>query len=222
MQHLAVIMDGNGRWAEIRGLPRSDGHKKGAQAFISALNDFAEMPFNYLTVYAFSTENNTRNKNEVSNILDVIAYFLINNVFKIALEKKFSIEYIGNLEELPNNLQNVIASTPKIESKKKVIIALNYGGINEICRACKKIQLSRKEINENSLLNALDTSQIPNPDAVLRYGGYKRLSNFLPIQTIYSELFFIDKLWPDYHKEDFWEVYRNFVKIKRNFGGNNA
>ena len=220
MQHLAVIMDGNGRWAENKNLPRSEGHIQGAKAFEKALWDFLDMPFNYLTVYAFSTENNSRNKDEVSNILKVIAYFLEYKIYPFAKNNGITVNFIGDIDGLPVFLQETVKSAPSVcDAHKFVNIALNYGGIDEICRTCKKIIDNREDVNPETLHKYSDTHGMPDPDIILRYGGYKRLSNFLPMQSIYSELFFTDKYWPDYRSEDFLTVISQFEKIKRNFGG---
>lgn len=219
MKHLAVIMDGNGRWAEQRGLLRSVGHEKGANAFVEAIRDFVSLPLEVMTFYAFSTENNNRNEEEVSNILNVIAYFLQSKVFDFARENNIEVVFIGDLEKLPDDLQKTIYSFPRIVNPKKtLVIAVNYGGVNEVVRAVNKLIMLNAPVTEKSLLNALDTGKIVPPEAVLRYGCYRRLSNFLPLQTVYSELFFIDKLWPDYSKEDIIKVMQEFDSIKRNFG----
>lgn len=220
MQHLAVIMDGNGRWAEDKDLPRSDGHIQGAKAFEQALCDFLAMPFDYFTVYAFSTENNSRNKDEVSNILRVIAYFLEYRIYPFAKNNGIKVNFIGDINSLPKFMKETVDKAPIVYGVHKFVnIALNYGGLDEICRTCKRILENNEDINPKTLLKYSDTHDMPNPDVILRYGGYKRLSNFLPMQSIYSELFFTDKYWPDYSPEDFLSVISRFERIKRNFGG---
>lgn len=222
MKHLAVIMDGNGRYAESKGWERSKGHEYGALAFENACRDFVNLPLEVLTVYAFSTENNSRPKKEVSNILGVIAYFLEKRIYPFAREKGVSVRFIGRTDGLTQELKSVIAFAPRFETGKTIVIAINYGGIDEICRAFKKMSNDGKPFTEDILTNYLDTAGLPFPEAVLRYGGYNRLSNFMPVQTAYSELFFTDKFWPDYDKQDFCDVINAFEKIKRNFGGLNA
>lgn len=225
MQHLAVIMDGNGRWAEKKNLQRSDGHVAGAKALVKALSDFSSLPFNVMTVYAFSTENNSRNNEEVSNILGVIAYFLKKEIIPVARENHIKIAFIGDRENLTIEVKNAMLETEEATKEfatKTLIIAINYGGVDEVCRAMNKIKAKNLEINQYTLYENLDTVGYPLPDVVLRYGGYKRLSNFLPLQTVYSELMFIDKFWPDYSVGDFLEVIEKYRTIKRNFGGDDA
>ncbi len=220
MKHLAVIMDGNGRYAVARGKERVEGHRLGAEAFERAVEDLSDLPIDILTVYAFSTENGGRPQSEVSNILDVIAYFLQNRIYSIAKKKRVNIRFIGNIDALPEYVKEIVFNAPFFENAEKtVVIALNYGGWDEVCRAAEKISRGGKKFSEEELKNNLDASDLPFPDAVLRYGGYKRLSNFMPLQTAYSELFFTDKYWPEYDKNDFLSVIENFGKIKRNFGG---
>lgn len=220
MKHLAVIMDGNGRYAVARGEERAEGHKAGAEAFARAVGDLSDLPIDVLTVYAFSTENGGRPQSEVSNILDVIAYFLQNRIYVIAEEKRINVRFIGNIAALPERVGKIVTNAPVFaDAEKTVVIALNYGGWDEVCRAAEKITQSGKKIDEEELKRNLDAPDLPFPDAVLRYGGYKRLSNFMPLQTAYSELFFTDKYWPEYDKNDFLSVIEKFGKIKRNFGG---
>lgn len=217
MKHLAVIMDGNGRWAEEKSRPRKEGHIAGAKAFIQSVKDFLELDLEYLTVFAFSTENNNREKTEVDGILEVVNFYLKQEIMPLLYRYPFKVRFIGDKKGLPMELVETMDNLTKINEtcSKMVIIALNYGGINEVVRACNKID---GEITEEKLLDSLDTSGFPNPEAVVRYGGYKRLSNFMPMQTIYSELFFLDKYWPDYDKQDFINVIEEMKNIKRNFG----
>ncbi len=223
MQHLAVIMDGNGRWAERRGQERSYGYRFGAEALMKLLADFLTLPISVMTVYAFSTENNNRNNKEVSNIFSVIASFLLSGVFPFCEKYNVKIRFIGDINGLPERMQRVLGLAPKKNGEKTIVIALNYGGTNEVTRAF--VRLREKGVEnptEKDLLSCLDTTGLPLPDVVLRYGGYKRLSNFLPIQSAYSELFFTEKLWPDYAREDIEKVLTEYSSIKRNFGGNHA
>lgn len=231
MKHLAIIIDGNGRWATKRGLDRKKGHEMGALALERAINDFAALDIGILTFYAFSTENVKRDPEEVSNLLGVIAYFLNNNIKERVTKLNLRVRFIGDLSLLPSPLLSAIASLNALainNSGKLVVFAINYGGINEVCRAIDKIIRNRNFLRDNSLvtkeelMDALDTANMPPPDAILRYGGHQRLSNFLPLQSAYSELFFLEKLWPDYEKIDIENVINEYKKILRNFGGNNA
>lgn len=225
MQHLAVIMDGNGRWATEKGMPRKSGHIEGAKAFLRAVKDFVELPIDCLTVYAFSTENFNRNEEEVSNILGVIAYFLDREIIGFCKENNVNLRFLGDISCLPSDLKKVIerALANNLDCNKKTLaIAINYGGVDETLRAIKKLTSSGVEVTEKNLFDNLDTCGLPMPEVVVRYGGHRRLSNFMPLQTIYSELFFIDKYWPDYCKNDLEEIILQFKKIARNFGGNDA
>jgi undecaprenyl diphosphate synthase len=222
MQHLAVIMDGNGRWAERLGLKRAEGHRAGAEALAEAVNDFVTLPLDYLSVYAFSMENNTRNAEEIGSILGIIADFLLSEIIPLAQKYGLKIRFIGNGAYMTDELVSAVSRAEKVlagNSGKTLVIALEYGGLDEICRAANKLVSQKKEINGDTLRGALDTAGIPDPDAVLRYGGYRRLSNFMPVQTAYSELFFINKYWPEYRRSDFLNVIEEFGSIKRNFGG---
>lgn len=218
LRHLAVIMDGNGRYGQKIGLSRNDGYKFGAEALCKALVDFIGLPIEVLSVYAFSTENFKRNNEEVSNILNVIAYFLKNKIYPIAVGNHITVRFIGDLDALPFFLKEVISIFPDFQTEKTLVIAINYGGDDEIVRTVKRIFDKNEQVTVQSLKENSDTAFLPDPDAVLRYGGYKRLSNFLPLQTTYSELFFIDKLWPEYEQQDFNDVLSEFKQIKRNFG----
>lgn len=231
MRHLGIIMDGNGRWAEQRGLPRSAGHEQGAVALCRAIEDFINLDIDVITVYAFSTENEKRNKEEVSNILGIIAYFLEHGISELAEKNSLQLRFIGNLSRLPLALTNIMSrlNAAFLNNKgKTVVIALGYGGNEEICACFDRILKKRMflqditPVTKEEIYSNLYTAGLPLPDAVLRYGGFQRLSNFLPLQTVYSELFFTDKLWPDYAKEDLEGVLNSFSEIKRNFGGTNG
>lgn len=222
MKHLAVIMDGNGRWAVNQGQNRSYGYRFGAEAFSRLVGDFVTLPLSVITVYAFSTENNKRDQEEVSNIYTVIASFLLKEIFPICDKYGISVRFIGNKNGLPDHLKR-IAVSKVANGDKTLVIALNYGGFDEIKRMTQKIIDSGIEfVGDQDIIDRLDTSGLPPVDAVLRYGGHKRLSNFLPLQTSYAELFFIDKFFPDYKKEDIINLIKEFETINRTFGGNNA
>lgn len=231
MKHLGIIMDGNGRWAQERSMPRTAGHEKGALSLCRLLDDLDTLDVEVVTLYAFSTENESRSKEEVGNILGVIAYFLSHQVASLAEEHAYKVRFIGNMQRLPEQLNEIIstlnASTINNEGKT-VVFAIGYGGVDEVMGAINRIIQRRAFLEDRSpvtkeeLFNNLYTAGLPMPDAILRYGGYKRLSNFLPLQSIYSELFFTDKLWPDYEKKDIEKVIEEYKSIKRNFGGNDA
>lgn len=232
MRHLAIIMDGNGRWAKSRNLPVVAGHEKGAQALLRVMEDFSSLPIDVLTFYALSSDNvKNRDKEEIANLLGVIAYFLSHDVSALAKKNHYKLRIVGDLTDFPEPFSAVVSDVNAKfinEEGKTVVFAIGYGGYEEVLSAFNRI-LKRREflsdfspVTREELDGNLLTAGLPDPDAVLRYGGYQRMSNFLPLQTIYSELFFVDTLWPDYNRGDIQRVLDDFAKIKRNFGGRNG
>lgn len=227
MKHLAIIMDGNGRWATERGLPRLSGHAEGAKRVLDAIEVADALGIKYLSLYAFSNENFKRNIGEVMGIFGIIADFLLNTLIPIVKRRGYSLRFIGNLSSLSPELLSAISQANVAglnNSGMKIIIAVGYSGTEELTSAFNHL-LEQKVLNadfspitEANIRQSLYTATIPDPDAVVRYGGHQRLSNFMPFQTVYSELFFLKKLFPDFQKEDIYEVYKEFMKIKRNFG----
>ncbi|MFI3228598.1 MAG: polyprenyl diphosphate synthase [Bacillota bacterium] len=227
MKHLALILDGNGRWAELRGLPRTEGHKEGVKAVIRAIEYANQLDIKYLSLYAFSAENFKRDPAEVVGIFGAIAKFLEQYMLPLMTEKQYKVSFIGDLSVLPPTLLALIA---KVNSKGlnnkglEVIIAVNYSGEQELARAFNSLIEKRGFINHHSAVLYSDieaclyTAGVPNPDAVVRFGGHRRLSNFMPMQTVYSELFFLDKLWPDLSYEDLESVVNEYKGIVRKFG----
>ncbi len=230
--HVGIIMDGNGRWALSSGSPRKVGHKAGAEALCRAIEDIVGIDLiDCATFYAFSTENNKRNREEVSNIFGVIAYFLSTEIKKLAKKYSLKIRFIGNIDQLPEGLSTVateLFSSTINNDGKTIVFAIGYGGEEEIVNAVNEIFRERVLFDDDTpitsaeLRSHLYTAGLPDPDIIIRYGGYKRLSNFLTLQSIYSELFFLDKYWPDYDKNDLDTVLKEFLNIKRNFGGLNG
>jgi len=224
-------MDGNGRWATASGRPRKYGHEAGAAALCRAVKDVAEIEkIDCATFYAFSTENAKRSAEEVGNIFGIVAYFLSNGVMRLAERYSLKVRFIGNMSSLPGFLVSAMSELngKTINNKGKTIVfAIGYGGDEEVLHAVNAVFSDRiirgdlGPVTREELYGALYTAGLTMPDAVIRYGGYKRLSNFLPLQTIYSELFFLDKLWPDYDRSDLEGVIAEFNDIKRNFGGLN-
>lgn len=221
-------MDGNGRWAAERGFPRVAGHEAGANALLKAIDAIEESDIEYATFYAFSTENSKRNSEEVGNIMGIITYFLYEKILPIIIERDYKVRFIGELSLMPEELLSVVneINGKALNNKGKTLIfAICYGGDAEIAGAVNRMLKRRARLNDvtdvtaEELSQYLYTANIPSPDAVVRYGGYKRLSNFMPLQTIYSELFFLDKYWPDFDKNDLEEAEKEFSAIKRNFGG---
>ena len=219
LKHVAIIMDGNGRWGLKHFNSRNKGHKAGLESVETVIKVALEKNIPYLTLYAFSTENWKRPKNEVSFLFKLLENFLKNKIeefnknqikLKIIGEKKFPIKL--------NKL--LITSEKKTEknSKLQINLALNYGSKNEIINAIKLLNKKKIKINEKNFSNMLYTSNIPDPDLLIRTGNTNRLSNFLLWQLSYSEIFFSKKLWPDFKSKDFINIIFKYQKIKRNFG----
>lgn len=231
MKHISFIMDGNGRWAENKGLPRLSGHEAGARALVKAIEELNALNLECTSFYAFSTDNEKRNSSEVSNILGVIAYFLANEIKQLIKKLNLQVRIIGDIKRLPQKLTDIICEINSLclnNKGMKVLLAIGYGGDVEVCNAFDTVYKKRAFLKDTSpitreeLFNALYTVNVPNPDIVVRYGGYKRLSNFMPLQTAYSELYFTDTLWPDFDINEVKNIIDNFHTIKRNFGGSNA
>ena len=228
-EHIAIIVDGNRRWARKNFLNIKSGHKAGADNLEKILDEADKLKIKYLTVYAFSTENWKRDEKEVNDLMDLLDDYL-DKYLKKFRDKNYKIRFIGNILRLKKGLREKINEIEKLSAKKdglNFIIALNYGGRDEILRAIKKIcertlknEIEPNNLNEELVNNFLDTKEISNPDLVIRTGGEKRLSNFLLWQIAYSELYFCDKLWPDFGKNDLIEAIKEFSGRNRRFGGN--
>ncbi|MDD3947164.1 MAG: polyprenyl diphosphate synthase [Clostridia bacterium] len=227
MRHLAIIIDGNGRWAVSRGLERLSGHAEGAKAVARAIEAAYEMKLECVTFYAFSTENFKRGTRETLGIFAILAGFLEETLLPLVQTRGLRVRFIGNLARLSSDLLTIISKVNVAGLNNRgmtVVIAVGYSGRDEIAQAIN-ILIEQKLLNSDAspvtyeeLSRFLYTANLPDPDAVWRFGGYKRLSNFLPLQTVYSELFFTEKLWPDFQKEDLYKLCNDFKKIKRNFG----
>ena len=222
-EHIAIIMDGNGRWAKQKGLPRTQGHKEGLTAAKKIVKAAARLGVRYITLYTFSTENWKRAQEEVGYLMGLIKNHL-RAEFEFYKENGIKIEHLGDLSGLPNDVQKEI-----IDAKKETehftgttcILAINYGSINEILRGIKKIineGISADKITEETISKSLDTSSIPDVDLMIRTGGELRLSNFLFWQSAYAEFIFTDTLWPDYTENEFLEDIYKFQKRNRRFG----
>ncbi|WP_440634080.1 polyprenyl diphosphate synthase [Candidatus Pelagibacter sp. HIMB1485] len=219
INHVAIIMDGNGRWGLKNYNSRNKGHKAGLKTVESIIKVSIKYKIKFLTLYAFSTENWKRPKSEINYLFKLLENFLElkikkfhkNNIkLKILGEKMFS-------KKLNNLLINSEKLTKK-NSKLQINLALNYGSRKEIVNATKKLNSRKLEINEKNISKNLYTSNIPDPDILIRTGKTNRLSNFLLWQISYTEIFFSNKLWPDFNEKDFIKIIKNFQKIKRNFG----
>lgn len=227
-QHVAIILDGNGRWAKKRMLPVQAGHKAGAQTLEKISNYAKAIGIKHLTVYAFSTENWKRSDEEVKGIMDLLRSYLKNYMNK-AKKDDVKIDIIGDIYKLDSDIQQQIMELENLTKEKKGMnlhIALNYGSRDEICRAIKKIaqkieshELKSEEISQELIESFLDTANIPDPELLIRTSGEERISNFLLWQVAYSEFCFSEKLWPDFSEEDFKIAIYNYQNRDRRFGG---
>jgi undecaprenyl diphosphate synthase len=225
--HVAVIMDGNGRWAKKRRLNRIQGHEKGSEAVRSILRACREIGIPYLTLYAFSTENWQRSKKEISALMGLLIKFLKSEQREM-LENNIRLDAIGQIERLPQNVQDELQKAMRLTEKNSalhVYIALSYGGRAEIVRMvqalakkCKAGQLQPETINEDIVAEHLYTGGIPDPDLLIRTGGEMRISNFLLWQVAYTELHITSTLWPDFSKEEFLQIIKDYQRRERRFG----
>ena len=225
--HVAVIMDGNGRWARRRGQERIFGHHQGVKAVRKVIEAAAELGIPYLTLYAFSTENWNRPDDEVSALMDIMVDSL-NNETDTLLENNISITVIGDLSRLSDKVRTKLRETIRVTrgcTRLKLVVALSYSSRWEISEACRKIARSVKKgllnadnITEDTVSENLETSGIPDPELMIRTSGEKRISNFLLWQLAYTELYFTEKLWPDFGKEDFYKAIADFQKRERRYG----
>jgi len=221
--HLGIIMDGNGRWAELRGLPRIEGHRRGAERVREVIDVSIELGIQCLTLYAFSTENWQRPKEEVSMLMRLLEIYL-RNEFENLKRKNVVFRTIGETWRLPENIQSLIRETEQSTSGNKglkLVAALSYSGRSEIIRAIKKAVNSGKdprELNEEEFDDYLDTAGLPHPDLIIRTSGERRLSNFLLWQAAYAELYFSETLWPDFDRDEFMLAIQDFQGRERRFG----
>lgn len=225
--HVAVIMDGNGRWARRRGQERIFGHHQGVKSVRKVIEAAAELGIKYLTLYAFSTENWNRPDEEVSALMDIMVESL-NNETDTLLKNNISITVIGDLSRLSEKVRTKLRDTIRVTrgcTQLKLIVALSYSSRWEISEACRKIARSVKagllnadNITEDTVTENLETSGIPDPELMIRTSGEKRISNFLLWQLAYTELYFTEKLWPDFGKEDFYKAVADFQKRERRYG----
>ena len=227
-RHIGIIMDGNGRWAKKRGLPRSAGHKAGAESLKKIITEATNLGVEYITVYAFSTENWKRPKEEVDYLMGLLMDYLINAEKTLAGENVV-IRAIGSRKELSEEMQRQIVKTEEFTKNNTGIvmnIALNYGGREEILHAVKDIsravkagEISADDISERNISDALYTGGQPDVDLLIRTSGEMRLSNFMLWQVSYAEMWFTDKLWPDFKPADLRKAIYDFQNRGRRFGG---
>ena len=217
LNHVAFIMDGNGRWGQQRNKGRNFGHFNGVKTVKKIVEKSVRLKIPIITFYVFSTENWKRPKSEINFLFQLIINYFKQELQRVILNG-IKINIIGKTNKLPAKIKLSLKDTiEKTKKNKKIIVnlAINYGSRDEIVNACKK---TKNKINKQSLEKNLYTKNLPNPDILIRTGGYRRLSNFMLWQLAYTEIYFIDKLWPDFNNNDFQKIVNNFKKIKRNFG----
>ena len=217
LNHVAFIMDGNGRWGQKRKKNRNFGHLNGVKTVKKIVESSIKFKIPIVTFYVFSTENWKRPKTEINFLFKLIIGYFKKELVNV-MKNGIKINVIGKINKLPLKISSVLKDTIKKTIKNKKIIvnlAINYGSKDEIIFAAKKI---KNKLNIKNLSQNLYTKKLPNPDILIRTGGHKRLSNFMLWQLAYSEIYFLDKLWPDFNNKDLKKIVNNFKKIKRNFG----
>ena len=219
LNHVAIIMDGNGRWGLKNKNSRNAGHKEGLKTVEKIIKVSINNKIKYLTLYAFSTENWKRTKKEIKFLFNLLENFLINKIDDLH-EKNIKLKIVGikNFSAKLNKLLKDSENKTKKNKKLQINLALNYGSKFELINAFKKLQKNKDKINEKNLRKYFQTEKVPDPEILIRTGNTRRLSNFLLWQLAYSEIFFEKKLWPDFNERDYNKVIRNYKKIKRNFG----
>ncbi len=219
LKHVAIIMDGNGRWGLKKKNSRNAGHKAGLKTVEKIINESIKHKIKFLTLYAFSTENWKRPKKEIKYLFNLLETFLSNRIDELH-DKNIKLRIIGKRKFTLrlNKLINLAEKKTFKNTQLQINLALNYGSKFELINAFRTLIKKKKKINEKNLSKYLQTNYIPDPDLLIRTGNTKRLSNFLLWQIAYSEIFFEKKLWPDFNEKDYNKIIKNFRKIKRNFG----
>ena len=220
INHVAIIMDGNGRWGKKKRKSRNFGHSNGIKIIERLVEDSIKIKIPILTFYVFSTENWKRPKSEINFLFKLIDYYFVKEIDRI-VKNNIKINIIGSVKNLPKKIKNHLQTCMhKTRNCKKILVnlAINYGSKDEIINAIKKLKRKKKSISVKNLVKYLYTNNLPDPDLLIRTGGKRRLSNFLLWQLAYSELYFIDKLWPDFNIADYHKIIKQFRKVKRNFG----
>jgi len=219
--HVAIIMDGNGRWATQRGLNRTEGHKEGVKVVKKVVEASVEVGVKYLTLFAFSTENWKRGPSEVNFLLNLFVDTIYNYIPELK-RNSVKLNFIGDFTPLPVPLKKTMEYALKETSDGSSLvltIAINYGGRHEILEACRKLCESNEDITEENFKKFLYTKDLPDPDLLIRTSGEMRISNFLLFQVAYTELYFTKTLWPDFTKEEYFKILQDFGKRERRFGG---
>ena len=230
-EHVAIIMDGNGRWAARRGLPRVEGHRRGVEAVRRAVRSAIELGVSYLTIYSFSSENWRRPAQEVSDLMGLLKRFIRNDLAELHA-RGVRVRIIGEREGLSPDLRVLLSEAEELTARNDgltLVVAFNYGGRQEIARACRVIArkvaaglLDPAAIDRAEVEAELDTHGIPDPDLVIRTSGEQRVSNFLTWQTAYSEFVFVPELWPDFDDATFRAAVAEYRRRDRRFGGLSA
>ena len=220
VNHIAIIMDGNGRWGKKKRKNRNFGHQNGVKIIEKIVKASIKIKVPTLTFYTFSSENWKRPKKEITFLFKLINYYFYKEIDNL-IKNNIKINIIGNMRNLPKNVRlTLINSMKKTKKCNKILVnlAINYGSKNEIIDAMRQVLKKKLPIGINSLQNNLYTKDTKDPDILIRTGGKKRLSNFLLWQMAYTEIYFIDKLWPDFKVTDYIKIINSFKKVKRNFG----
>lgn len=226
--HIAIILDGNGRWAKSKGMPRSYGHIKGCANLESICDDIKDIGVKYLTVYAFSTENWKRSREEVEGLMRLFRSYL-KKCKKSAAKNKMRVKVIGDISAFDKDIQESVRDLEEFSEDFDQLffqIALNYGGRDEIIRGVRRLaqeavdgKVNPEEISEDMFENYLDTAGIPDPDFLIRTSGEQRLSNYLLWQLAYTEFYFTDVAWPDFHKPELLKAIKKYNERDRRYGG---
>ena len=220
IKHVAIIMDGNGRWGIKHKNSRNAGHRAGLNSVEKIINECLKTNIKYLTLYAFSTENWKRPKKEIIFLFNLLENFLTKKIDNL-IKKNIKLKFIGEINKLPTKLNALIKKSEFKTSKNlslQVNVALNYGSKNEIVQSIKNIKKKKIIINKENIDKNLFTKNIIDPDILIRTGNTQRLSNFMLWQLAYTEIFFEKKLWPDFNESDFKKILNKFKTIKRNYG----
>ncbi len=220
IKHVAIIMDGNGRWGIKHKDSRNAGHRAGLYTVETVIDVCIKEQIKHLTLYTFSTENWKRPKNEIDFLFNLLESFLTKKIENL-ITKKIKLKFIGELNKLPITLKKIIKKTEIKTSKNlgiQINVALNYGSKNELINSIRLINNKGIPVNEKNIDKNLFTNDIPQPDLMIRTGNTQRLSNFMLWQLAYTEIFFEKKLWPDFNKRDFIKILTKFKTVKRNFG----
>lgn len=226
-RHVAIIMDGNGRWARARGLPRGEGHRRGVECLRGAVRFAGRRGIEILTLFSFSAENWSRPKEEITDLLNLLRLFIHKDLAEL-VSNNVRIRVIGERHDLPEDILGLITKAEDDTAANtglQLVVAFNYGGRDEITRACRKLaekvargEMSADDIDKASLAGELDTHGLPDPDLILRTSGEKRISNFLLWQAAYAEFVFLDVLWPEFGDDQFEEAICEYACRERRYG----